>query len=131
MKSASIKIICKNRAVTLAMVLACTMAAPAFARDTLMLEPAKIVFSATPPTTLASIRKAILTAAQSLQWQLAGEEDGRLLLSYDKNGKHRVNIAVAYDLQGYQVSYLTSYNLNYSEDSGGFRKIHPNYNRWI
>lgn len=100
------------------------------ARSAEIFEPQQVLWTSSANHTQQQLRDRIVAAGQSLGWLVSKEEPGRLELHYDKQGKHHVTIAVEYDTQGYKISCLNSVNLNF-EDTGGVRKIHPNYNRWI
>lgn len=102
----------------------------AMARNTEIFEPPKILWSTASVPAQQQVRDRIVWAGQSLGWIVSKEESGRLELSYDKQGKHQVTIAVEYDTTGYKINYLSSVNLDFAE-ANGVRKIHPNYNRWI
>lgn len=105
-------------------------AGSAMARNTEIYEPPQVLWTSTVASTQAQLRDRIVAAAKSLGWTVSKEDEDRLELHYDKQGKHQVTIAVQYDTAGYQISYLNSVNLDFAE-ANGVRKIHPNYNRWI
>lgn len=119
----------KIRHIALSVVLALA-AGSATARSAEIFEPQQVLWTSSANHTQQQLRDRIVAAGQSLGWLVSKEEPGRLELQYDKQGKHHVTIAVEYDTQGYKISCLNSVNLNF-EDTGGVRKIHPNYNRWI
>jgi hypothetical protein len=102
----------------------------ALARTAEMYDAPKVLSVAAAPLEARQIRDRIVAGGQSLGWAVAQEEQGLVELTYDKQGKHQVTVAVRYDPTGYKVDYLRSFNLNY-EEQGGVKKIHPNYNRWI
>lgn len=117
------------RHIALGMVMAVVVGS-AMARNTEIYEPPQVLWTSTAVPTQAQLRDRIVAAGKSLGWVVSKEDDGRLELHYDKQGKHQVTIAVQYDTTGYQISYLNSVNLDFAE-ANGVRKIHPNYNRWI
>lgn len=119
----------KIRHIVLSVALA-VAAGNAMARSAEIFEPQQVLWTASAESTQQQLRDRIVAAGQSLGWMVSKDEPGRLELHYDKQGKHQVTIAVAYDAQGYKISYLNSVNLNF-EKVGDERKIHPNYNRWI
>lgn len=119
----------KMRHIALSVILA-VAAGSAVARSAEIFEPPQVLWTSSAELTQQQLRDRIVAAGQSLGWMATKDEPGRLELHYDKQGKHQVTIAVAYDAQGYKISYLNSVNLNF-EDADGVRKIHPNYNRWI
>lgn len=102
----------------------------AMARTADMYDVPKVLAVAATPLDARQVRDRIVAGSQSLGWSVTSEEPGRLELSYDKQGKHQVTVAVHYDPTGYKIDYVRSFNLNYVEQDG-VRKIHPNYNRWI
>ena len=102
----------------------------AMARNTEIYEPPQVLWTPAVAPTQVQLRDRIVAAGKSLGWVVSKEDDGRLELRYDKQGKHQVTISVQYDTTGYQISYLNSVNLDFVE-ANGVRKIHPNYNRWI
>lgn len=102
----------------------------AMARNTEIYEPPQVLWTPAVASTQVQLRDRIVAAGKSLGWVVSKEDDGRLELRYDKQGKHQVTISVQYDTTGYQISYLNSVNLDFVE-ANGVRKIHPNYNRWI
>ena len=102
----------------------------ALARTAQMYEAPKVLSVSAAPLDNRQIRDRIVAGGQSLGWAVTREEDGLVELSYDKQGKHQVTVAVRYDPTGYTIDYVRSFNLNY-EEQGGTKKIHPNYNRWI
>ncbi len=102
----------------------------ALARTAEMYDAPKVLSVSATPLETRQIRDRIVTGGQSLGWAVAREEPGLVELTYDKQGKHQVTVAVRYDPSGYKIDYVRSFNLNY-EELGGVKKIHPNYNRWI
>lgn len=102
----------------------------ALARTAEMYDAPKVLSVSSTPLDNRQIRDRVVAGGQSLGWAVAREEQGLVELSYDKQGKHQVTVAVRYDPTGYKVDYARSFNLNY-EEQGGVKKIHPNYNRWI
>lgn len=102
----------------------------AMARNTEMFNPPEVKFSSQNEETIKKVHDRIVDAGRSLGWMVVKDEAGEINLYYDKQGKHQVTIAVKYDTSGYQISYLSSVNLNFVEEDG-VRKIHPAYNRWV
>lgn len=102
----------------------------AIARTADMYDAPKVLSVSATPLDARQTRDRIVAGGQALGWAVTREEPGLVELSYDKQGKHQVTIAVRYDPTGYKIDYVGSFNLNYEEQVGG-RKIHPNYNRWI
>lgn len=108
----------------------CVGSGAALARAAEMYDAPKVLSVSATPLDNRQIRDRIVAGGQSLGWAVTREEDGLVELSYDKQGKHQVTVAVRYDPTGYKVDYVRSFNLNY-EEQGGAKKIHPNYNRWV
>jgi hypothetical protein len=100
------------------------------ARASEMYDAPKVLSVAATPLDNRQVRDRVVAGGQSLGWSVTREEDGLVELTYDKQGKHQVTVAVRYDPTGYKVDYVRSFNLNYDEQ-GGVKKIHPNYNRWV
>lgn len=100
------------------------------ARTADMYDAPKVLSVSATPLDAAQTRDRIVAGGQALGWAVTREEPGLVELSFDKQGKHQVTVAVRYDPSGYKIDYVRSFNLNY-EELGGVRKIHPNYNRWI
>lgn len=102
----------------------------ALARTADLYDAPKVLSVSATPLDVAQMRDRIVAGGQALGWAVTREEPGLVELSFDKQGKHQVTVAVRYDPAGYKIDYVTSFNLNY-EELGGVRKIHPNYNRWV
>jgi hypothetical protein len=102
----------------------------AVARTADLYDAPKVLSVSATPLEAAQTRDRIVAGGQALGWVVTREEPGLVELSFDKQGKHQVTVAVRYDPSGYKIDYVRSFNLNY-EELGGVRKIHPNYNRWV
>lgn len=72
------------------------------------------------------IIKTILEAGGSLGWNMKFQEDG-LILARIVIRSHSATIRVNYTNDSYQITYITSTNLNYTDEY----TIHKNYNGWI
>ena len=114
----------------LALALALHSGAALAARVADLQEAPRVLSTSPTPLDARQLRERIIRGGQTLEWAVTREAPGLLELTYEKNGKHQVTVAVRYDATGYDVSYVRSYNLNYQEVNG-VRKIHPNYNRWV
>jgi hypothetical protein len=80
------------------------------------------------------IQRAIVNGASAARWRVVKESDGRVDLTTTVNGKHVVNLQIAYDDAGYQINMIDTVNLMYQEFPGTrkpVRAIHKNYNVWI
>lgn len=89
-----------------------------------------LVSTSSVPLTLVNVRAAIINGGQTLGWQILGDDPNRLTLKYNKQGKHEVVVAVIYDASGFELKYIDSTSMNFS-DKNGTQMIHPNYNRWV
>ncbi|OWQ46694.1 hypothetical protein CDL60_14665 [Roseateles noduli] len=77
------------------------------------------------------MRKSIVEGSAKRGWRPGKEEPGRIELVYTKdNGRIECVIAVAYDADSLQMSYVSSRELGY-EVKDGVPQIHPNYNKWL
>lgn len=95
-----------------------------------LVEPPRVALTGAPRSP-ETVRLAIAKAGGSQGWAVAAEEPGRLTLSFDKQGRHRVTVQVIYDGEGYQIAYLDSVNMKLRTGTAGERVIHPNYNTWV
>ena len=103
----------------------------AVARSTGMVELARqdVVTTDGKPMSVDAMRKAIIAGGSRHNWKPVGDQPGVLTLETD-SGAHQAVVDVAYDAQGYQITYKSSANLNY-EQSGTKSSIHPKYNKWV
>ncbi|HEY8973324.1 MAG TPA: hypothetical protein VIN75_03845 [Burkholderiaceae bacterium] len=101
------------------------------ARSAEMLELGRqtIVSADSQPLTLQAVRKAIIAGGAVHTWKPVADQPGVLTLEAD-SGQHQVVVDVAYDAQGYQITYKSSANMNY-EHTDKRTTIHPKYNKWI
>jgi hypothetical protein len=108
-----------------------TSTGAAMARSTAMIELGRqsIVTADSKPLTLQAVRKAIIVGGSVHTWRPVADQPGVLTLEAD-SGQHQVVVDVAYDAQGYQITYKSSANMNY-EHSDSKTTIHPKYNKWI
>lgn len=119
------------RAVMLAASLA-TVVGLAVARSSSMLELGRqqiVSATSTAPLTAEAVRRAIIAGGSTHSWKAVGDKPGVVTLEAD-SGQHQVVVDVAYDAQGYQITYKSSANMNY-EQSGTKASIHPKYNKWV
>ena len=79
--------------------------------------------------TAEAVRKAIMAGGSVHGWKAVGDKPGMLTLEAD-SGQHQVVVDVAYDAQGYQITYKSSANMNY-EHSDNKTSVHPKYNKWV
>lgn len=79
--------------------------------------------------TVDAVRKAIIAGGARHSWHAVGDQPGVLTLEAD-SGSHQAVVDVAYDAQGYQITYKSSANLNY-EHTDKKTSIHPKYNKWV
>jgi hypothetical protein len=81
-----------------------------------------------PATTMESIEKAMVRAGGTLGWQMTPKGPGRMEGVINVRNKHHATVGITYDMKAYNITYLSSVNLNYSEAD---KTIHPNYNSWV
>jgi len=103
----------------------------AVARSSVMVELGRqaIVTADGKALTADAVRKAIIAGGARHNWKPVGDQPGVLTLEAD-SGSHQALVDVAYDAQGYQITYKNSANLNY-EQSDKKTTIHPKYNKWV
>lgn len=103
----------------------------AAARSSVMVELGRqaIVTADGKASTVETVRKAIIAGGARHSWKPVGDQPGVLTLEAD-SGSHQAVVDVAYDAQGYQITYKNSTNLNY-EQSDRKTTIHPKYNKWV
>ena len=80
------------------------------------------------------IQQAISAGALAKDWRVVREMEGRTELTTTVRGKHLAHVMVLYDDSRFEIQYLDSANLHYSEKREGnrtLRGIHKNYNVWI
>ena len=116
------------------LVLAATLAGVAglaIARASQMVELGRqaIVTSDSKPLSVPAVRQAIIAGGAVHSWKPVGDQPGVLTLEAD-SGQHQVVVDVAYDAQGYQITYKSSANMNY-EHADKKTTIHPKYNKWV
>ena len=117
-----------------AVLLAASLAAAgglAQARSSNMVELGRqtVVSAGGQPMTVEAVRKAIIAGGARHSWKPVGDQPGVLTLETD-SGAHQAVVDVAYDAQGYQITYKSSANLNY-EHTDSKTSIHPKYNKWV
>ncbi len=77
--------------------------------------------------TAENMKKAIMRAGLSLNWQIKNVGPGKLVGTLFLR-KHMAKIDIPYSKDGYSLLYRDSNQLNYKPDTG---EIHKNYNGWI
>ena len=77
--------------------------------------------------TLDDVRDAVTRAGAGLGWIMIEEEPGRVRGTLKLRG-HVAIVDVTFDTSTYNIQYVGSTNLNFSETNG---TIHKNYNGWI
>ncbi|BCL76929.1 hypothetical protein JHS3_26650 [Jeongeupia sp. HS-3] len=105
------------------------LSAPAWARQGLLQDPAKITIGQTLDT--EQVQAAITAGAAKRNWSVREAAPGRLEATLDVRAKHMARVSIDYDTQAVQIRYLDSFNLNYETVSDGRVFIHPNYNKWV
>lgn len=108
-----------------------TVTGAVLARSTQMTELGRqsIVTTDSKPLSLQAVRKAIIAGGATHSWKPVADQPGVVTLQAS-SGQHQVVVDVAYDAQGYQITYKSSSNMNY-EHSDSKTTIHPKYNKWI
>ena len=77
-------------------------------------------------STIEEISQSILDAGKSLGWKMQVQEHG-FILGRIVLRTHSATVKITYNKDKYNITYLTSTNLNYTKDY----TIHRNYNGWI
>ena len=77
-----------------------------------------------------AMRAAIVRGGARRQWSVREDRPGEMTLVFSKQNKHEVVVRVSYDGDGFQIRYLSSFNMKYELD-GGQAEIHPFYNKWV
>lgn len=121
----------KLRFLALATALFVAGSLPAAARTPVpVIDPAPVIFSSSAPPDATAFKAILLRAASSHDWTLQREQDDTYTLQLVVRNKHTAAVDVRYTATGYQITYASSANLNYT-DKGGTRLIHPHYNTWV
>lgn len=100
----------------------------AMARDEPMLVPDRISVQGKPEINQAKLHEVLIRAASRRNWTVEADAPGEMVLKQSRQGKHEATVKVAYDDASYQLSYVSSYNLNANPDR---QRIHPTYNMWL
>lgn len=75
-----------------------------------------------------NIKKAILSSAARLTWQVIAEKPGHVMLKLTRRA-HVVTVQINYDQQQARIQYVSSSNMG-EQMVGGVRLIHPKYHNW-
>ena len=110
------------------LVLATCIGGAAQARDEAMWEPHRVALSEQRALNAEDLRKVFIRAGARRNWSVVADNAGEIHLKQNRQGKHEAIVAIKYDATGYQLSYLSSYNLNAKPEE---RRIHPTYNMWL
>lgn len=100
----------------------------AAARDEPMQIPERISVQGKPDINQAKLHEVLIRAAARRNWTVESDSPGEMVLKQSRQGKHEATVKVAYDDTGYQLSYASSYNLNFNPST---QRIHPTYNMWL
>lgn len=100
----------------------------AAARDEPMQMPERISTQGKPDLNQVKLREVFIRAAARRNWTIESDAPGEMVLKQSRQGKHEATVKVAYDNSSYQLSYVSSYNLNFNP---GTQRIHPTYNMWL
>ncbi|QEI07640.1 hypothetical protein FXN63_18695 [Pigmentiphaga aceris] len=77
-----------------------------------------------------TIVQAIKRGLAGRDWQVIGEQFGRIDADINVRNKHTARIRIDYNEREIRIRYLSSVNLDYSMHTGS-PTIHRNYPRWI
>ena len=100
----------------------------AAARDEPMQTPERISVQGKPGINKASLHTVLIRAAARRNWTVESDAPGEMVLKQSRQGKHEATVKIAYDEASYQLSYVSSFNLNVN---AGTQRIHPTYNMWL
>ena len=137
----------------MALILSLALVAGAHARSAVpLIEPARVeLLAAGANGNAEAVKNAIVAGGAPLGWAVVSSEPGKLRLKYNKQGKHEVVVDASYDATGYQLKYVSSFNMKYEIAAGtpagndstslymasareigaGTPMIHPFYNKWV
>lgn len=73
---------------------------------------------------------AIKRGLAGRDWQVIGEQPGRIDADINVRNKHNARIRIDYNERDVTIRYVSSINLDYSTQTG-VATIHRNYSRWI
>lgn len=76
------------------------------------------------------VKQSIVRGGARYEWTVVNEQPGKIQLKHNKQNKHEVTVEVSYDASGFQIRYVSSVNLNYSEKNGA-PVIHSIYTIWL
>lgn len=77
-----------------------------------------------------AVVQAIKRALAGRDWQVLNDQPGRIDADINVRNKHNARIRIDYNAQDITIRYVSSINLDYSEQTGT-PMIHRNYPRWI
>ena len=101
------------------------------ARTVPLVDPERVALVSTSAAlTPELVKQAIVRGGARFEWIVVNEQPGKIQLKYNKNNKHEVTVEVSYDSTGFQIRYISSINLDYS-DKKGAPVIHSVYPRWL
>ena len=81
--------------------------------------------------TEGDMRNAILKGCIEKNWSPVERSPGLIEATLVVRSKHTVVVEIPYTNQGYKINYKSSINMEYTENSDGTFRIHPNYNKWV
>jgi len=124
----------KTRVITVVLTISLALAAGtahASRRAVPLIEPARVELATGANENPEVVKDAIIAGGAARGWVAVSSDPGKLRLKYDKQGgKHEVVVDVTYDAKGYQLKYVSSFNMKYENGANG-PMIHPFYNKWI
>lgn len=80
--------------------------------------------------TLAQVKKAILTAAETKGWLVNDKGPGKMDATLTVRGKHTVIVLITYSTSTFSINYVDSTDMKYGLKNGE-PSIHPYYNEWV
>lgn len=119
-----------QRAKTLLVVasLSLTIGSAQASRSEPMVVPPQISVEGKPNISQAALREVMIRAASRRNWQVVSDAPGEITLKQNRQGKHEATVKIRYDATSYQISYVSSVNLNADPER---QRIHPTYNMWL
>jgi photosystem II stability/assembly factor-like uncharacterized protein len=86
--------------------------------------------TASKKPTLAQVKKAILTAAETKGWIVNDKGPGKMDATLTVRGKHTIIVLITYTTSSFSINYVDSIDMKYGVKHGE-PSIHPFYNDWV
>lgn len=101
-----------------------------YARSKKLVEPAPVTLNC--HLSDKQMKSGIRNGGTVRNWVVVSQTPGNTVLNYKKHGeKHSLTVNVNYTKNTFAVTYKDSFNLNYSVNKKGIRKIHPKPINWM